>query len=337
MQVRVLIFTACLLLATSVSLFARVWTDKSGRQVEAEFVRVHQGRVILKDALGQVLPVPLDSLSEADQAYVREQTGGKPAEPEKPAPDESKITVKPLMRNWTDEQGKTVRAAFVGVKDGQILLRDRGREVPVPFERFSKADRDVMRQHMVTMGKGDVLPNEPEPPPMEKVEPKPAPPVAKPKPKPKPPVNQKPPPKRHNPGRPGTGSSVPSQSNRGSPFRYSFKCNDCGHTFEKNVPIARCPKCERDPYYEHVCYRCGNRHKSKSKTWQCPRCKQREQARPAVVRTNPGAAPNAAAQKKSGGNSAYESGRKAGVVLRYILIGGAVIAVLGWVAKFFAS
>lgn len=52
--------------------FGRTWTDQQGKQVEAEYLRVHNGRVILKQK-GRVIPIPFEQLSAADQEFLREQ------------------------------------------------------------------------------------------------------------------------------------------------------------------------------------------------------------------------------------------------------------------------
>jgi len=71
------------LLWTGFDAVAREWSDKSGKfHAEAEFVAARKGKVILEKADGSVISIPLEKLSEADQEYVRSQTGEKPA----PAP-----------------------------------------------------------------------------------------------------------------------------------------------------------------------------------------------------------------------------------------------------------
>ncbi|MBC8874430.1 MAG: FMN-binding protein [Planctomycetes bacterium] len=56
----------------------RTWSDITGRfQTEAEFVDLTDGAVNLKKTDGEVISVPLDKLSAADQAYVRRRTGGE--------------------------------------------------------------------------------------------------------------------------------------------------------------------------------------------------------------------------------------------------------------------
>jgi len=54
----------------------RVWTDSAGVQTEAEFVRVHEGKVILRRG-NRMLTVTFDGLSAADQQYVRDELAAK--------------------------------------------------------------------------------------------------------------------------------------------------------------------------------------------------------------------------------------------------------------------
>jgi len=48
----------------------RMWTDKKGNSIEAEFVKIIAGKVILKTPAGKQLKVPQSGLSSADQTYL---------------------------------------------------------------------------------------------------------------------------------------------------------------------------------------------------------------------------------------------------------------------------
>ena len=55
----------------------RAWTDRSGEhQTEASLVDSQDGKVTLKKKDGTTITVPLDSLSDADQEYVKHHTPG---------------------------------------------------------------------------------------------------------------------------------------------------------------------------------------------------------------------------------------------------------------------
>lgn len=50
------------------------------------------------------------------------------------------------FREWTDSQGRTVRAAFEGVAVGNVRLRlESGKEVPFPFSRLSPEDQAFVK------------------------------------------------------------------------------------------------------------------------------------------------------------------------------------------------
>ena len=84
----------CLLLCTLIS-FAemRIWTDRSGRKIEAALIEEADGKVTLKRANGSEGRIPIDQLSEADQAYL----AGLKTVSAPPAPTEKvrdRITIK---------------------------------------------------------------------------------------------------------------------------------------------------------------------------------------------------------------------------------------------------
>ena len=64
---------ATIVFATLISTcFARNWTDRKGRQVEADLVSLNNGIVTLKRGSdGNVFDLPLELLSDQDQAFVK--------------------------------------------------------------------------------------------------------------------------------------------------------------------------------------------------------------------------------------------------------------------------
>ena len=65
-----------LVLFAGPALFARVWTDKAGRQIEAKFIGLSGDNVVLQKG-SKSLTIPLDRLSDEDQEYIKEQTKNK--------------------------------------------------------------------------------------------------------------------------------------------------------------------------------------------------------------------------------------------------------------------
>lgn len=57
----------------------RIWTDRTGRKLDAEYIGFNGGKVEIKRTSdGKTFYVPLERLSDADQAFVRSQAAGKP-------------------------------------------------------------------------------------------------------------------------------------------------------------------------------------------------------------------------------------------------------------------
>jgi hypothetical protein len=125
---RVGLVLAMLLLTEVRECAARIWTDRQGRAVEAEFVRVSGAQAVLQLPTGRVVQTPLVDLSEADQAYIGEQLRAAG------------------VRVWTDLQGRQVHGQYVRVRDGKVYLKVQEKTTPVLFPTLSIADRWFVRQ-----------------------------------------------------------------------------------------------------------------------------------------------------------------------------------------------
>jgi len=106
--------TLCLMLVGTSPGWARMWTDNTGKfSVEAEFVEVKDGKVLLKKDNGKVFQVPIERLSDADQRYVASR-GEQP-------------------QSQVDAVEKTARAFLVATKEAdddaiKAVLTKKGRE-----------------------------------------------------------------------------------------------------------------------------------------------------------------------------------------------------------------
>ncbi len=56
---------------TAVHAEMRMWTDKKGNSIEAEFVKLFSGKVVLKTADGKQIKVPQNGLSNKDLEYLK--------------------------------------------------------------------------------------------------------------------------------------------------------------------------------------------------------------------------------------------------------------------------
>ena len=69
---RVVAFSLLLVGILAANASARIWTDASGKgKVDAEFVGMEEGQVKLQFRTGKVVLLPLGTLSEEDQQFVK--------------------------------------------------------------------------------------------------------------------------------------------------------------------------------------------------------------------------------------------------------------------------
>lgn len=117
-----LLTTFCVVVSPAI---ARVWTDTSGKTLEAEFVRVAGPTVILNSG-GKEIPVPLTSLSAPDQAFIR--TGQEPAK----APGAASTPAVPAAQKELSLCGTPLN------KDGGVTIVEQPL-TPAALKSFSKA------------------------------------------------------------------------------------------------------------------------------------------------------------------------------------------------------
>jgi hypothetical protein len=83
------LLTITLVGAALASAEARIWTDRTGRQLDAEYIGFSDGKVEIKRASdGKTFHVPIERFSDADQEFVRSQTKAKAVD--KHAPDDGR-------------------------------------------------------------------------------------------------------------------------------------------------------------------------------------------------------------------------------------------------------
>lgn len=123
---------------------ARMWTDRAtGRKLDAEFVRFADGKVEVKRAGdGKTFHVPLESLSDDDQAFVRAQT-----EPKTDSPL-AKATPSQLLAGFTTSE----LTSELSPKEGKLLV------APDQQKRLEDWERNVAKGltsgPLVVMGSG---------------------------------------------------------------------------------------------------------------------------------------------------------------------------------------
>jgi hypothetical protein len=133
---RFLAVTVLLFMAGSVSLAAsRTWKSSNGRfSIKAELVDFKDGKAELKKSDGKTIEVPLLSLCDEDQKFVKEQFPGAEEEKFRPGAE---------YRQWKSRTGNfSTLAEFLGFSDGSVQLRKPdGTELSVEKKLLSAADQ----------------------------------------------------------------------------------------------------------------------------------------------------------------------------------------------------
>jgi len=119
---------------------ARVWTDNNGRSVNATFVRIFGEEVVLREPSGNVFKVPIRTLSEEDQAYLRSKLESQG------------------FRVFTSVDGKQIEAQYLRIRDGKVFMKINDAPTSIPFDRFSLADQQYIREQAAAEGEQQEVP-----------------------------------------------------------------------------------------------------------------------------------------------------------------------------------
>lgn len=159
---------------------ARVWTDRSGRTIDADFVRLDGANVIVSRQ-GKEISIPLEKLSDEDQQFAKtakpgEATGGggdNPFESEgnsnsggsKPSDggdsdNDRERSGKYPLRDWRDRVGNRSRARFVSVVGQDVVLeKNNGIRINVPFHTLIENDQEYVERELKKAGTAHLTPS----------------------------------------------------------------------------------------------------------------------------------------------------------------------------------
>jgi hypothetical protein len=134
------------------------WTDVQGRTLEAYFVK-SDGVILTIKWNGQVVPIPLVSLSPVSQALAQ-KLAQAPVPPTPSNPGQ--------IHSWTDTQGRTLQATFIKADATTVTLNWNGKVVPIPLASLNAVSQKLAQDLASASSKPSVSPNpkpSPTPPP----------------------------------------------------------------------------------------------------------------------------------------------------------------------------
>lgn len=182
----VIAITLLALSITEASGEVRTWIDKNGQRITAEYLGFKDGVVVLMQGVRKYR-VPLSTLSDADQEFVRQKVTEE-AEKAKTTPDDSsqpagakpktsadaellalldsipkptpKLFEQAGTRVWTDRSGNQRSARFAGVReDGSVTLRfETYSSSTVAIEALARKDLEYIRDYVENDGPEVIFP-----------------------------------------------------------------------------------------------------------------------------------------------------------------------------------
>ncbi len=161
MNGRVLLATWGVLFLLGSPVEARKWSDVAGNQISAEYVRIHEGEVILRQG-NRILKCPYDQFSELDKAYIREQMEAERTKESRrtglqqiggPVASETSDDGTGELRTWQDLQGNKILAEYAGFSGGRVELLKDGNRVSYRYDAFSPKDQAYVAQILTAEGR----------------------------------------------------------------------------------------------------------------------------------------------------------------------------------------
>jgi len=148
----------CIFAALAVGQDSREWTDANGRTLKGTFLELTPENNVRIDSGGEIFVIPLSAFVEADQQYAKQQqaNANKPQEMDKPKIDKSDETLFE-NRDWSDYKDESIRAKFVRMHEGYVILLQGANAQKVSFYILSKKDQDWLRDHLQKRGEADQI------------------------------------------------------------------------------------------------------------------------------------------------------------------------------------
>lgn len=151
-------FLICLFALVASAQEVREWTDANGRTLSGKFLELTADNNVRIDSNGEIFVIPLTAFVEADQQYAKQQQANatKPMTTPKPRIDKSDDSLFE-NRNWSDYKDESIKAKFVRMHEGYVILLQGANAQKVSFYILSKNDQDWLRNHLQKRGEADQI------------------------------------------------------------------------------------------------------------------------------------------------------------------------------------
>ncbi|RCS54230.1 hypothetical protein DTL42_03525 [Bremerella cremea] len=147
---------SCLFLTAATAAEVRTWTDTSGKTLTGKFVEFVDGNKVRIDSNGKSYDISIDRFSNSDKEYLEEQKEEEASSSARPRRSNLKG-----WREWTDDQGTQIKAKYVRMFDGHVILLQGKTPHKVPFYKMSEEDQAYLRAELTALGEQDSIPPKP--------------------------------------------------------------------------------------------------------------------------------------------------------------------------------
>lgn len=153
------LFVCVLLASCLMAADVRTWTDTSGKTLSGSLEEVTEDGKVKINSNGQSFTIPIERFSEEDQKYIDSQKE-EMEEDDSPTRRRRKSDLFDY-RQWKDKQDNEIKAKFVRMFEGQVVLLQGRTPHKVSFYDLSDADQVYLRGELENRGEDDQIPPPP--------------------------------------------------------------------------------------------------------------------------------------------------------------------------------
>ncbi|MBA2113747.1 hypothetical protein [Bremerella alba] len=145
-----------LLASCAIAAEVRTWTDASGKTLSGSLEEITSDGKVKINSNGQTFTIPLERFSEADQEYVDSQKGRM--EEEETSTRRRRKSDLFDYRQWKDKDDNEVKAKYVRIFEGQVVLLQGRTAHKLSFYDLSEEDQIYLRGELETRGEANQIP-----------------------------------------------------------------------------------------------------------------------------------------------------------------------------------
>ncbi len=155
------LFLIGLFVASASAAEVREWTDAKGQKLSGALEEITDDGKVKINSNGQTFTIPIERFSDEDKKYIdsqRESMGD--ADDDKPTRRSRRSDLFDY-RQWTDKQGNEIKAKFVRMHEGQVVLLQGRTAHKVSFYDLGDEDQVYLRGELENRGEDDQIPDPP--------------------------------------------------------------------------------------------------------------------------------------------------------------------------------